>query len=286
MIRQLLLSSRPLSWVNTAYPFAAAYLLTVREVDWVFIVGTIYFLVPYNLAMYGINDVFDYESDLRNPRKGGVEGAVLDRSLHRITLWGVVITNVPFLVVLVLAGSPLSWLVLAVSVFAVIAYSAPVLRFKERPFLDSLTSSTHFVSPAVYGFALAGATVTPALVALLAAYFVWGVASHAFGAVQDIVPDREAGIGSVATVIGARATVRLAFVAYLVSGALMLLTPWPGPLAGLLALPYAVSILPFWSITDAEAEGANRGWRRFLLLNFVTGFLVTLLLIWTWILTP
>jgi 4-hydroxybenzoate polyprenyltransferase len=210
---------------------------------------------------------------------------VLDRSLHRITLWGVVITNVPFLVVLVLAGSPLSWLVLAVSVFAVIAYSAPVLRFKERPFLDSLTSSTHFVSPAVYGFALAGATVTPALVALLAAYFVWGVASHAFGAVQDIVPDREAGIGSVATVIGARATVRLAFVAYLVSGALMLLTPWPGPLAGLLALPYAVSILPFWSITDAEAEGANRGWRRFLLLNFVTGFLVTLLLIWTWILT-
>ena len=77
MIRQLLLSSRPLSWVNTAYPFAAAYLLTVREVDWVFIVGTIYFLVPYNLAMYGINDVFDYESDLRNPRKGGVEGDVL-----------------------------------------------------------------------------------------------------------------------------------------------------------------------------------------------------------------
>ncbi len=285
MIRQLLLSSRPLSWVNTAYPFAAAYLLTVREVDWVFIVGTIYFLVPYNLAMYGINDVFDYESDLRNPRKGGVEGAVLDRSLHRITLWGVVITNVPFLVVLVLAGSPLSWLVLAVSVFAVIAYSAPVLRFKERPFLDSLTSSTHFVSPAVYGFALAGATVTPGLVALLAAYFVWGVASHAFGAVQDILPDREAGIGSVATVIGARATVRLAFVAYVASGLLMLLTPWPGPLAGLLALPYAVSILPFWSITDAEAESANRGWRRFLLLNFVSGFLITLLLIWTWLLT-
>ncbi|WP_378144103.1 prenyltransferase [Cnuibacter sp. UC19_7] len=285
MIRQLLLSSRPLSWVNTAYPFAAAYLLTVREVDWVFIVGTIYFLVPYNLAMYGINDVFDYESDLRNPRKGGVEGAVLDRSLHRITLWGVVITNVPFLVVLVLAGSPLSWLVLAVSVFAVIAYSAPVLRFKERPFLDSLTSSTHFVSPAVYGFALAGATVTPGLVALLAAYFVWGVASHAFGAVQDILPDREAGIGSVATVIGARATVRLAFVAYVASGLLMLLTPWPGPLAGLLALPYAVSILPFWSITDPEAESANRGWRRFLLLNFVSGFLITLLLIWTWLLT-
>jgi 4-hydroxybenzoate polyprenyltransferase len=286
VIHTLLLSSRPLSWVNTAFPFAAGYLMTTREVDLVFVLGTLYFLVPYNLAMYGINDVFDYESDLRNPRKGGVEGAVLDRSLHRTTLWAVVITNVPFLVFLVAVGSPLSWLVLAVSVFAVIAYSAPHLRFKERPFLDSLTSSTHFVSPAVYGLVLAGAVFTPGLWALLGAFFLWGIASHAFGAVQDIVADREAGIGSVATVIGGAATVRFALAAYLLAGVLMLATPWPGPLAGLLALPYAASILPFWSVRDADAERANAGWRRFLLLNFVTGFLVTLLLILSWVVHP
>jgi 4-hydroxybenzoate polyprenyltransferase len=285
VIRQLLLSSRPLSWVNTAFPFAAGYLLTTREVDLVFVLGTLYFLVPYNLAMYGINDVFDYESDLRNPRKGGVEGAVLDRSLHRVTLWAVVITNVPFLVFLAIVGSPLSWLVLAISVFAVIAYSAPGLRFKERPFVDSLTSSTHFVSPAVYGLVLAGAVFTPGLWAVLGAFFLWGIASHAFGAVQDIVADREGGIGSIATVIGARATVRFAFAAYVLAGVLLLFTPWPGALAAVLALPYAVSILPFWSLSDAEAERANAGWRRFLGLNFLTGFLVTLLLIWTWVLT-
>src|SRR3712207_836473 len=115
--RTILLSSRPLSWVNTAYPFAAAYLLTAREIDAAWVVGTLYFLIPYNLAMYGINDVFDYESDLRNPRKGGVEGAVLDRSLHRPTLVAVAVTNVPFLVYLISIGSPLSWLVIAVSVF-------------------------------------------------------------------------------------------------------------------------------------------------------------------------
>ena len=77
MIRALFLTSRPLSWVNTAFPFAAAYLVTTREVDATLIVGTLFFLVPYNVAMYGINDVFDYASDLRNPRKGGVEGALL-----------------------------------------------------------------------------------------------------------------------------------------------------------------------------------------------------------------
>ncbi|AZZ56256.1 prenyltransferase [Rathayibacter iranicus] len=284
-LRALFVSSRPLSWVNTAYPFAATYLLTTREVDVAFVLGTLYFLIPYNLAMYGINDVFDYESDLRNPRKGGVEGAVLDRSEHRATLVAAVATNVPFLIALALLGSPVSWLVLTISVFAVIAYSAPGLRFKERPFVDSLTSATHFVSPAVYGIALADTVVTGPLVALLVAFFLWGIASHAFGAVQDIVADRAGGIGSIATVIGAKATTRFAIVAYSASGVLLLLLPWPGTLAALLAVPYAVSIWPYRSLGDAEAERANAGWKRFLVLNFLTGFLVTLLLIVFWLAT-
>jgi 4-hydroxybenzoate polyprenyltransferase len=279
VLKALFVSSRPLSWVNTAFPFAAAYFMTTREIDLPLVLGTIYFLIPYNLAMYGINDVFDYESDLRNPRKGGVEGALLDRSMHRPTLIAAAVTNVPFLVYLVITGGPLSWFVLAVSVFAVIAYSAPGLRFKERPFVDSITSSTHFVSPAIYGLVLAGAVFTPQLWMLLTAFFLWGIASHAFGAVQDVIADREADISSIATVIGARATVRLAVVAYLLAGALLLFTEWPGPLGAVLALPYAVVCAPFWSITDAEAERANRGWRKFLALNFISGFLVTMLLI-------
>lgn len=279
-VKTLLVSSRPLSWVNTAFPFAAAYLLTAGQIDAAWVIGTLYFLIPYNLAMYGINDVFDYESDLRNPRKGGVEGAVLDRTMHTVTLRAAIATNVPFLAVLVLFGGPLSWLVLAVSVFAVIAYSAPGLRFKERPFLDSVTSSTHFVSPAVYGLVLAQAEFTPALWALIGSFFLWGVASQAFGAVQDVAADRAGGIASIATVTGGRATVRFAIAAYLVGGALMLFTPWPGPLASFLVLPYVINIVPFASLEDDDAELAHRGWERFLWLNYVTGFFVTMLLIW------
>ena len=280
MLKALFVSSRPLSWVNTAFPFAAAYLLTTGQVDVTLIVGTIFFLIPYNLAMYGINDVFDYESDLRNPRKGGVEGAVLDTRMHRPTIIASIVTTVPFVVYLVIVGGPASWVVLAISLFAVAAYSAKGLRFKERPFLDSITSSTHFVSPAVYALVLAGAVFTPQLVALLGAFFLWGAASHAFGAVQDVIADREGGISSIATVIGARATVRLSVIAYLLGGVLLLFTAWPGPLASVLVLPYAISCAQFWNVTDAASESANRGWRRFLLLSFVTGFLVTMLLIW------
>ncbi|UYN82995.1 MAG: prenyltransferase [Microcella sp.] len=277
---QLVLSSRPLSWINTAFPFAAAYLLTTGRLDAAFWVGTIYFLVPYNLAMYGINDVFDYESDIRNPRKGGVEGALLDPSIHRTTLWAAVISNVPFLIALVALGSPLSWVVLTVSVFAVVAYSAKGLRFKEKPVLDSVTSSTHFVSPAVYGLVFAGAEFTVALWLIIVSFFLWGMASHAFGAVQDVIADREGGLASIATVFGARATTRLAVGAYALAGLLLLGTEWPGPLAALAAVPYIVITAQFWRITDETSESANRGWKRFLLLNFIAGAIVTMLMIY------
>ena len=288
-LKQLFVSSRPLSWVNTAFPFAAAYVMTTRSIDATFTIGTLFFLVPYNLAMYGINDVFDYESDMRNPRKGGVEGAVLDPRMHRITLWAVLFTNVPFLVYLVAVGNPLSWLVLAISMFAVVAYSMKGLRFKEIPFLDSLTSSTHFVSPAVYALALAGAVFTPALWLILGAYFLWGVASHAFGAVQDIKADREGGLSSIATVIGAAWTSRFAFAAYALAGVLLFIAAgtgmqaWPVFYASFLVIPYLAMVAPFLRLPDADCERANRGWRFFLAINFFVGFVVTMLLIVHWL---
>jgi 4-hydroxybenzoate polyprenyltransferase len=280
LLRQVLGSSRPLSWVNTAYPFGAAYVLAGGGVDLTFIVGVVWFLVPYNLLMYGVNDVFDYESDIRNPRKGGVEGVVLDRRVHRLTLWLCAVTNAPFLVALVLLGDALSNAVLVVSVAAVVAYSAPVLRFKERPFLDSLTSSTHFVSPAVLGIALADGAWSGTALAALGGFFLWGVGSHAFGAVQDVTADREGGIASVATVLGAAPTVRLAFVAYAASAVLLTTLDWPSLLSALLVLPYLLNIAPYLRLADERCERANAGWRRFLTLNFVTGFLLTQLLIW------
>ena len=286
VLAQLFVSSRPVSWINTAYPFAAAYLLTARQIDLTFVVGTLFFLVPYNLAMYGVNDVFDYESDLRNPRKGGAHGAILDRRLHRVSLWAAALSCLPFLVYLVLVGSWPATLVLAASMFFVVFYSAPPLRLKERPFADSVTSSIHFFSPAVYGLVLAGATWTWPLGAIVAAFALWGVASHAFGAVQDVVADREADIASIATVRGARWTVRFSLTCYVASGLLMLATAWPGPLGAVIAVPYLVAVWPYRNTTDEAAHTATRGWDRFLWINQLSGFMTTLLLLWYALLTP
>ena len=281
-LRQLTLSSRPVSWVNTAFPFAAAYLVTASEINTVLLIlGVVYFLIPYNLLMYGINDVFDYESDLRNPRKVGAEGIRLRPALHRLTLISAAALNLPFVIALCLLSSWQAAAVLAAVLFFVVAYSAPLLRFKERPFLDSLTSSIHFVGPMVFGLVAADADLAVAWPYILA-FLLWGMASHAFGAVQDVIADRAAHIGSVATVIGARWTVRLALLAYLASTAILCAQAvWPAVVTGMFLLVYAANVLPYLHIKDAEAEAANAGWRRFMYLNYATGAVVTnCLILW------
>lgn len=280
LFRSLVVTSRPVSWINTAYPFAVAYLLAGGNVDWRWIVGSLFFLVPYNLVMYGVNDVFDYESDLRNPRKGGAEGALLERAVHRKVLWACVITAVPFVAALLWGGNATANLTLTVSIFALLAYSAPRMRFKERPFLDSFTSAIHFVSPGVYGWLLAGGELAAAPLLAFGAFTLWGMASHALGAIQDIGPDRQAGLGSIATVLGARRTARLVTLWYLAAGLLVLLVPGMGRWAGLLALPYLINVLPYLNLTDSESERAHHGWVRFLKLNYLCGFLLTMLLIY------
>ena len=276
----LLQSSRPISWINTAFPFAATYVFFTDTIDLTLIIGTLFFLIPYNLLMYGINDVFDYESDLRNPRKGGIEGALLDKRLHKLTIWASALSCLPFVIYLLLVGSAWSGLALVFALFTVLAYSVKGLRFKEKPFLDSITSASHFVNPAIFAALLVGESLAqPVLWQSLIAFFCWGMASHAFGAVQDIRADREADIASIATVIGARATTRFAFVLYLAAGLLMATAGWPASAAAIAAVPYLAILLPFLSITDETCETANHGWRRFIWLNFFAGAIVTQLLI-------
>lgn len=277
ILRQLFLVSRPISWPNTAFPFAAGYLVMQQSIDIRFVLGTLFFLIPYNLVMYGVNDVFDYESDIRNPRKGGIEGAVSAKRLHKPILIASAFTSIPLLIALLLLGTWTANITLLAVMFFVLAYSVPKLRFKERPFVDSATSSIHFVGPLVYALVLTG--FTAAAIPLLAAFFLWGMASHAFGAVQDIIPDREGKLHSIATELGAARTVRFSLILYTLSGLLLLAYGWPAALYSLVAGLYVANIWRYRSVSDRKSEQTNVAWRRFIYLNLFAGFAATMLLI-------
>jgi hypothetical protein len=222
--RELLIASRPVSWINTAVSVRGRLPADDRQVDLTLVIGTLFFLVPYNLAMYGVNDVFDYESDLRNPRKGGAHGAVLDRRMHRITLWARRCRA---------CRSSSTW---SSSVARVMARPGgePLLRgvLQRSPAAAEggavrglVTSSIHFFSPAVYGSSwrarldVAAGRRDPRLRAVGRR-----VARVRRGAGRRRGPRR--GHLSIATARAPAGRVVLAR-CYAAAGAVMLATPWP-----------------------------------------------------------
>jgi 4-hydroxybenzoate polyprenyltransferase len=80
-----------------------------------------------------------------------------------------------------------------------VEYSAPPLRFKTTPFLDSVSNGLYVLPGAATYAALSG--THPPLLAL-AGGWAWTMAMHTFSAIPDIDPDRRAGIETTATVLG------------------------------------------------------------------------------------
>ncbi|MDB5044038.1 MAG: ubiA, partial [Deinococcus sp.] len=177
----------------------------------------VYLTLPYNLLIYGLNDLADAADDALNPRKGGWQGARLQATERGPLLLWIAALNVPFLLVLAWLLPPAASLVLALSAGLFAAYSVPPLRFKGRPVLDGL-SNVAYALPLILPALVLGVPVP--LLPLLA-LMAYSVGKHAFDAAQDIPADREGGTRTVATTLGAGGTARYALAWFALAGALL-----------------------------------------------------------------
>ncbi len=135
--------------------------------------------LPFNLLIYGVNDIFDQETDAKNPRKGTLEEARIRPEEVRHIWRGVLLTNLPFLVYFVFFLPLLAtlWMVLYALLFA--GYSVPPARFKARSYLDSWSNAAYAFPLVFVPLALSASPVWPAAIGLMA----WSAAKHTFDAV-------------------------------------------------------------------------------------------------------
>ncbi|CAN5776512.1 UbiA family prenyltransferase [soil metagenome] len=198
MILRLLYISRPVLWINTFGPATVGMWLAGGLWSWEALPVLLWLTLPFNLLIYGVNDIFDQETDAQNPRKGTLEGARIDRSEVRLIALGVVMTNVPFLVyfVLFVPASAMAWMLLYALLF--VGYSVPPARFKASPYVDSLSNAAYAFPLVFVPLALGTGPVWPAAIGLMA----WSAAKHTFDAVQDVDEDRKVGITTTAVRLG------------------------------------------------------------------------------------
>jgi 4-hydroxybenzoate polyprenyltransferase len=247
-LRTLLKVSRPFLWVNTAYTFGFCYVMAALSfkiegttpynllviIQQPFFITTLFFfLIPYNIILYGVNDVFDYETDLKNARKleTNLEGKVLSPEYHSFILWTAAMLAIIFGIIYTFY---LDFnLLVYISMFLVaLAYSVKPIQLKARPFLDFISSSFHYTISAFFAlyyfydaakFHIAE-QVTVEYVSLwkLLPLFIWGFSSHILGAIPDIEADKDTGLRTTPVVLGKRLSLVLVFLFYAIASVLFL----------------------------------------------------------------
>lgn len=154
-----------------------------------------FFLLPANVFLYGVNDIFDADVDEANPKKSDREVRYSGQQFVPIAVLMSALVGLA-LVPLLPAGS-LLWV--AGFYFLGAQYSAPPARFKTTPVLDSVSNGLYMMPGAAAYVALSG--TQPPTLAIVGAW-LWTMGMHTFSAIPDIEPDRKAGIRTTATVLG------------------------------------------------------------------------------------
>lgn len=242
--------SRPRFWGYLAGPYLIGYVIGIPTqaalLNPLFFIHLIYFVTIANILVYGVNDLFDMDTDAKNPKKESHEHKLKSTEhtqLKRLFYSSLLITAVMLLL------QPDSTAITLFMLFIILStlYSAAPVRFKARPFVD-FASNVHYAIP---GF-LAYYQVTgqlPVLGAVIAA-FCWTGAMHLFSAIPDITPDKKAGLKTTAVVLGANKSLLLTAVLWFITALISLnfgqLFPWS-------LLSFIYPAIPLWVYFNMKA---------------------------------
>lgn len=223
--------SRVRFWLYLGGTYLIGYVIGISDLiqlsDGVFLLHLLFFMIPANIFLYGVNDISDKDTDMFNPKKDEKEYRAAE--YDRRNLYILVFLSFLYGAFLILLGQPdltaaglfVSWMLLS------FFYSAKPLRFKALPILD-FSSNFLYVIPALLAFYQASRTIPPLLPVFAA--FMWTSAMHLFSAIPDIDADRKANLRTTAVVAGKRISLLLCFAFWLVFAAiLMFIAPWNAP---------------------------------------------------------
>lgn len=266
----VIIRSRPRFWLYLAGPVLVGLVFGSTGLDDLVsplhLVLFLYFLLPANLYLYGVNDIFDADIDHHNPKKTGRERRYRgDRVTLLVTIGGLIlgIAILPFV-----PAQAMMWFV----GFFILAgaYSIPPLHLKRRPFLDSLSNGL-YILPGVGAYVTVAGELPP--VAIITGAWLWTMAMHTFSAIPDIQPDRRGGIQTTATVLGEQGAIVYCGVCWLIAAIAFMLVDIRG---GLLLGVYPL-LLSGWSI---GAIDIYRAYWWYPAINAGIGMVLTIYGLW------
>ena len=268
-MRFLIRVSRPRFWIYIFGPYLVGVAAAASgRSDFVrpdSITFALYFLLPANLLVYGVNDIFDYETDRLNPKKNAYEELVTPEKRSPL-IAQILILNVPFIAAAFFLAPPAFPGMVGFLLFSIF-YSAPPIRAKSKPLIDSAFNIL-YVFPGIFAYQMIAGSFPP--LSIIAAAGLWTMAMHAYSAVPDIDSDKAAGVPTVATFLGERRTLLFCLALYISAAALAF--NYLGTVSVMIGLVYTGMILA--SLFARDRDGIFAIYRRFPILNAGIGFAI------------
>jgi lycopene elongase/hydratase (dihydrobisanhydrobacterioruberin-forming) len=217
-LKDLYKISRPRFWLYYAGTYAVGFSLaatSIADFNTLFFVMLAFFTFPANFFIYGINDYFDWETDKLNPKKKTKEYLLKPENKKFLKY----LLLIPVLLGLILSLlKPNIFYFMALFLLIGGYYSAPPIRFKARPYLDSI-SNLFYVIPGFMGYYQVTGNL-PNIYIMLAA-MIWSITMHLYSAVPDIAPDKKAKIKTTAIIFGRKNTLIICAIMWLISALLI-----------------------------------------------------------------
>ena len=273
-IKDILLISRPKFWLYLAGTYLVGYAFGVNSIadlkNSYFLIHFLYFLIPANLFLYGINDYFDEDTDQYNDRKGSLEHKL--QSQEKSQLIGFMLLSVACSFFILSIQSTME-IQLWISFFLFLSYfySATPLRFKTHPLID-FSSNFLYAIPGIVGYYHSAGVFPPLLV--FVALFSWTSAMHLFSAIPDITPDKKAHLKTTAVLFG-RTTSLIFCLIFWTIGSIIAFLYIPSYFA-LISLIYP--IIPFMLLIHKKIQ-MKKIYQYFPYINTLIGFLLFLIAI-------
>ena len=211
--------SRPRFWMYVLGTFLVGMIASGNPFDYqnstiiLLVAFSIFFTLPANLFIYGINDIYDYQTDIHNEKKIKYE-TTLPLEKHKQLWWLIgtlLLPLIPLFFIINLSALIAVWVFLFTGFF----YSAGPIRAKAKPPLDIVFSSVIYVTPAVIAYYLTGNENVDWLTVI--GGLIWASAMQTYSAIPDIEADKKAGLETLATKLGKRNALWFCFLAYLLS---------------------------------------------------------------------
>ncbi len=202
--------SRPISWIILPLVFVFGMFMSGAKFTFLTLLQIALLSFPYSLILYGINDVYDYESDKRNPRKNSIWGLILNPAYTSLIVNSSIVSAVAIFLSSLLTLNLLNIIVMFTALFLAYAYSAPPLRLKTKPPFDSITNGAYFIVPFLLGVSFGRFPSTFLVQMIWVTVSVMGL--HAFSTIMDYSADKKAGDVTFAVKFGKRTAAAVFFV--------------------------------------------------------------------------